>query len=185
MENEIIEIRVEIPEKLPRYKYTKDGSINLEGGGTKAENEKKMLEIFGTNNWRTMIHYIDQVAQVAGCEDLEKSFKFLNAIIPTINAIGPKNELEAMLAVQMVGTHTLAMEMMERAAYPDQTVDNINYNINRVTKLTRTFIAQMDALSKHRGKGQQQKMTIKHVHVNEGGQAVIGNMGKGEGKNEK
>ncbi len=52
------------------------------------------------------------------------------------------------------------------------------------TKLTRTFIAQMEALDKHRGKGQQ-KMTVEHVHVNEGGQAIIGDVKRGEGKSEK
>ena len=31
----------------------------------------------------------------------------------------------------------------------------------------------LDALNKHRGKGQQ-KVTVEHVHVHQGGQAVVG-----------
>lgn len=75
----------------------------------------------------------------------------------------------------------MTMEMNRRAMLTDQTVDGVNDNINRATKLNRTFLAQLEALNKYRGKGQQKK-TVEHVHVNEGGQAVIGNFEKGEGE---
>jgi hypothetical protein len=39
----------------------------------------------------------------------------------------------------------------------------------------RTFNQQIDTLNKHRGKGQQE-VTVEHVTVNEGGQAVVGNV---------
>src|SRR5271155_3767637 len=42
-------------------------------------------------------------------------------------------------------------------------------------KLTRTFAAQMSALKEYRSKGEQ-KMTVQHVHVAEGGQAIVGNV---------
>ncbi len=47
-------------------------------------------------------------------------------------------------------------------------------------KLTRAFTAQLEALNRHRGKGQQ-KMTVEHVHIHDGGQAVIGSVTKGQG----
>jgi hypothetical protein len=37
----------------------------------------------------------------------------------------------------------------------------------------RTYAMLLEALNRHRGKGQQ-KVTIEHVHVHEGGQAVVG-----------
>ena len=40
-------------------------------------------------------------------------------------------------------------------------------------KLLRTFAAQVEALQRYRGKGQQ-KVTVEHVHVHAGGQAVVG-----------
>ncbi|MBT4688816.1 MAG: hypothetical protein HOB72_12045, partial [Rhodospirillaceae bacterium] len=49
-----------------------------------------------------------------------------------------------------------------------------------LNKLARTFTAQMEALNRYRGKGQQ-KMTVEHVHVHEGGQAIVGNVTKGGG----
>ena len=57
----------------------------------------------------------------------------------------------------------------------DQTADGVERNINRATKLMRTFVAQMEALTRYRGKGQQ-KVTVEHVHVNAGGQAIVGSV---------
>jgi len=41
-------------------------------------------------------------------------------------------------------------------------------------------MAQMEALKKYRTGGQQ-KMIVEHVHVNEGGQAIVGNVNPGGG----
>jgi hypothetical protein len=38
---------------------------------------------------------------------------------------------------------------------------------------SRTYAQLLDALNRHRGKGQQ-KVTVEHVHVHSGGQAVVG-----------
>jgi hypothetical protein len=46
----------------------------------------------------------------------------------------------------------------------------------KANKLGRTFSVLLDALNRHRGKGQQ-KVTVEHVHVHEGGQAIVGNVG--------
>jgi hypothetical protein len=42
-------------------------------------------------------------------------------------------------------------------------------------KLARTFAAQVEALKRYRSGGEQ-KMTVQHVHVAEGGQAIVGNV---------
>jgi len=78
-----------------------------------------------------------------------------------------------MVAVQMVVVHTLAMECMGRAASREQTDLGVEVNINRATKLMRAFANQTEALGRYRGKGEQ-KMTVEHVHVYKGGQAIVG-----------
>ncbi len=98
-----------------------------------------------------------------------------NEVLAALHGIRPRDELEGMLTVQMVATHNLAMELTARAMLPSQTSDGLNYNVNRITKLMRTFTAQMEALNRYRGKGQQ-KVTVEHIHVNEGGQAIVGNV---------
>ena len=64
-----------------------------------------------------------------------------------------------------------------RIAAKSQTIDTKNLVFNSANKLTRTYTMQMEALNRYRGKGQQ-KMTVEHVHINSGGQAIIGNVTK-------
>ena len=56
------------------------------------------------------------------------------------------------------------------AQYPNVVIDS---NLNRGTKLLRTFLMQLEALNRHRSKGEQ-KMVVEHVHVHSGGQAIVG-----------
>ena len=116
--------------------------------------------------------FLQQVEMVVNPSGKDRTL-YYNTIVPLLRAIAPADELETMLAVQMVGVHYMAMTMMRRAMYSDQTIEGVDKNVNRVTKLTRTFIAQMEVLNRHRGKGQQ-KMTVEHVHIGAGAQAVIG-----------
>ena len=104
-------------------------------------------------------------------------------VIGSVMAIQPKGDIECMLVVQAVGVHNLSMEMMGRAACANRAAA-VDLAVNQATKLSRTFVTLIEALNKHRGKGQQ-KMTVEHIHVNKGGQAIIGDVERGEGKNEK
>jgi hypothetical protein len=45
--------------------------------------------------------------------------------------------------------------------------------LNQANKLSRTCTMLLEALNRHRGKGHQ-KVTVEHVHVHAGGQAVVG-----------
>ncbi len=87
--------------------------------------------------------------------------------------IRPGDEIEAMLAAQMVAAHQAAMECYRRAMLQQQTFEGRKENLNQANKLSRTQAALTDALNKHRGKGQQ-KGTVEHVHVHQGGQAIVG-----------
>ena len=98
-----------------------------------------------------------------------------------LNGIQPQDEIEGMLAVQMIGVHNLAMETLKRAMLGGQNDKGKELNVYQATKMLRTFIAQMDALKKYRTGGQQ-KMIVKHVHVNAGGQAIVGTVNQGGAK---
>lgn len=97
----------------------------------------------------------------------------LNASLAVLHGIKPRDEIESLLAAQMVSVHNSAMEFMRRAILPDQTTEGVTANTERASKMLRTFTAQMEALNRHRGKGQQ-KVTVEHVTVNSGGQAIVG-----------
>ena len=65
------------------------------------------------------------------------------------------------------------MECYRRAMIGEQTFEGRRENLNQANKLSRTYATLLEALNRHRGKGQQ-KVTVEHVHVHAGGQAVVG-----------
>jgi hypothetical protein len=99
-----------------------------------------------------------------------------SATVVALAAIGPKDELEAMMAAQLLAAHNATMECYRRAMLPEQTSEGRSQNLNQANKLSRTYAVLLDALNRHRGKGQQ-KVTVEHVHVHSGGQAVVGMIG--------
>jgi hypothetical protein len=86
--------------------------------------------------------------------------------------IQPRDEIEGMLAGQMVSTHNAAMMMLRRLKSVE-TIQQQNSAGNLATKLLLTYTTQVEALQRYRGKGQQ-KVTVEHVHVHSGGQAIVG-----------
>ena len=90
-----------------------------------------------------------------------------------IHSLGARDGLEALLVVQMVGVHTMALKFLANAAREDQTEHGRELNTNLANRLLRTFTAQVEALKKYRSKGEQH-CTVEHVHVHSGGQAVVG-----------
>jgi hypothetical protein len=97
------------------------------------------------------------------------------AAIVGLCGIDPKDELEGMIAAQLIAGHNAAMECYRRAMHPDQTFEGRRENLTQATKLSRTYTMLLDSLNRHRGKGQQ-KVTVEHVHVHKGGQAIVGNV---------
>jgi hypothetical protein len=61
-----------------------------------------------------------------------------------------------------------------------ETILQQHSNGNLAVKLLRTYTMQMEALLRYRGKGEQ-KMTVEHVHVYQGGQAIVGAVHQGGG----
>jgi hypothetical protein len=100
------------------------------------------------------------------------------AALAALAGIRPHDELEAMLAAQLLASHHAAMECYRRAMIGDQTFGGRRENLNQANKLSRTHATLLEALNRHRGKGQQ-KVTVEHVHVHAGGQAVVGTVEAG------
>src|SRR5215469_15300633 len=96
--------------------------------------------------------------------------KFSKAVT---RSIGPRDGLEALLALQMVKTHNLAMHYLELAGATDQTTRGIELFTKSANLLLRTFTKEVEALKTYRSKGQQ-KVEVEHVHVHRGGQAIVG-----------
>jgi hypothetical protein len=100
----------------------------------------------------------------------------VNAALAVIDGLKPKNEIEAMLALQMAATHALAMKFSARLYSGGiETIPQQDSAALTLSRLQRAFTTQMDSLSNMR-RGGRQKVVVEHVHVYPGGQAIVGNV---------
>jgi hypothetical protein len=147
--------------------------------------EVKMLEALGTPDSCLQSHLLDQVIQTfkgtvsTDGVDSDKGALACNNALSILDGIQPQDEIEGMLAVQMIGVHNMAMDCIGKATRTEW-VNKMSTYTNGATKLLRAFAAQMEALKKYRTGGQQ-KIVVEHVNVSEGGQAIVGVVNRGEG----
>jgi len=107
-----------------------------------------------------------------------------NLVLALLHRIHPRDELEAMLACQMVVAHVAAMDASRRALHVEQSAGGRIAYLTLSRKLMSLFTAQMDALNRYRGKGTTQKIVIERVLVASGAQAIVGAVasgGRGDG----
>lgn len=116
---------------------------------------------------------VSQLANVGGRgQDINE--RGLNFMLSVIKGTEARNQLEAMLAAQMAAVHMASMTFAGRLAHVDDIAEQ-DCAARAFNKLTRTFAMQMEALNRYRS-GAEQKVTLQHVSVAEGGQAIVGNV---------
>ena len=140
------------------------------------------MKAIGTTDVKFLTPYIKHLAN-AGIQRQNWDDEGPNFLLSVVKSIEPRNEIEAMLAAQMAAVHVATMAFARRLAHveniPQQDSAERAFN-----KLTRTFTTQMEALKKYRD-APQQRVHVEHVHVNEGGQAIVGNVKGGGRQNEE
>ena len=135
-----------------------------------------MAETFGTLNIDATDLLLSSALSVLWPnQEKEPDRRAFNSALALLHGVNPSDEIEAMLAVQMMATHLAAMECQKRAQLSGQSFEARDMNLKHAGKLSRTYTAQVEALARYRGKGQQ-KMIVEHVHVHAGGQAIVGNV---------
>lgn len=137
------------------------------------EGALKLLGGSQSDNWNDQL--INQAVDALWTANSSSKRRELQvrATVAALAGIAPQDEFEGMLAAQLLGAHHAAMECYRRAMHRDQPSEARQVNLVQANKLSRTTAILLDALNKHRGKGQQ-KVTVEHVHVHAGGQAVVG-----------
>jgi hypothetical protein len=108
--------------------------------------------------------------------DAEEVKKRRHSAVDALIGIAPRDEFEGMIAAQLLASHNASMECYRRAMIGEQTFEGRNENLAQANKLSRTYATLLEALNRHRGKGQQ-RVTVEHVHVHSGAQAVVGVVG--------
>jgi hypothetical protein len=161
-------------EASPRVKVLNDGmvsQISLDHPDA-AIGHVLLAEALGTANADFLDGLLRQLVNAGSDHGAEE--RGLNFMLSVIKGIKPRDQLEAMLAAQMAATHMATMTFARRLA----NVENIPQQDSAeraFNKLARTFTTQMEALKRYRTGGEQ-KVTVQHVSVSEGGQAIVGNV---------
>jgi hypothetical protein len=164
----------------PRMKVLNDGKVPelSPDHPDKPVADVLLMEALGTVSRHFLGGLVNQLA-FAGSQGRNIDEAGLNFMLSVIKGIKPKDQLEAMLAAQMAAVHIATMTFARRLA----NVENIAQQDSAeraLNKLARTYAMQMEALKRYRTGGEQ-KVTVHHVSVNEGGQAIVGNVTQAAG----
>jgi hypothetical protein len=142
-----------------------------------------LMDALGTAEPDFWAGIIPQIAKAA-TRDGKVDEVEMNFVVSVIKGISPKDQLETLLAAQMGVVHTLFVSFAHRLANAKE-IQQQDFAERTVNKLARTFAAQVETLKRYRSNGEQ-KVTVEHVTVNEGGKAIVGNVThRGAGSSEK
>lgn len=133
-----------------------------------SENEK-LISVMLTNYATKLV----DLSNLSEDDREKKEFDLGQAVKKLSNSLGAQGLLQNMLAVQMLGVHELQQKLMLYANKSLHDPQYGQYYLNAITKLSNVFIQQVNTLQKLQS-GCQQKVVVEHLHINEGGQAIVG-----------
>ncbi len=135
-----------------------------------------LMEALGTAEPDFFEGLLGQLAN-AGTQGRAVDERGLNFMLAMIKGVEPKDQVEAMLAAQMAVVHMATMTFARRLAHVE-TLPQQDSAERAFNKLARTFTAQVEALKRYRTGGEQ-RVVVEHVHVHEGGRAIVGTVNQG------
>jgi hypothetical protein len=135
--------------------------------------ERLMANALGTTDRDAMDGILRQLvrASVSGGSPDEVNLSFM---ISMVKSIKPRDSIEAMLVAQMVSVHVMAMRCAHHLATADDLAQH-DSAARALSRLTRTFPAQIEALNRYRSHGEP-AITVQNVSVGDGGNAIVGNV---------
>ena len=161
----------------PRMKVTnKDDSVTLAPDHADPSiAHVLLLEALGTRDPDFLNGLLKQLCNASKGKTVDEDR--LNFMFSVVKGIEPRDQVEAMLAAQMAATHNATMTFARRLNHVD-TLAQQDSAERAYNKLARTFASQVEALKRYRSAGEQ-TVRVEHVTVNEGGQAIVGNVAQG------
>jgi hypothetical protein len=116
------------------------------------------------------LHHLERAARIPGQGPTNVS---INGALAIIASFAPQNEVRAALALQAACTHMMILVMMARVGGGHGGPHRLPGMASAIAKLTRAYCTQVETDRRLRGGGEQ-KIIVKHVTVDEGGQAIVG-----------
>jgi len=111
----------------------------------------------------------------AGLPGPTLDIKVVDLALKTLFEMEPQSAMERTLMTQMIQVSNAAAQCMNGGFSPNCSFQVRKEYLGLATKFHRTFVAQIEALQRLRGKGGQH-VRVEHVHVHSGGQAIVGNV---------
>jgi hypothetical protein len=163
---------------LKAHRAARAGPRLKVSGSTVNINYQASLKAVGSTDSDFLEGFIKQLVNV-GSQGSVADESGANFMLAVVKGIEPRDQIEAMLGAQMAAVHNATMTFARRLAHVELVVQQDSAQ-NAFNKLARTFAAQVEALKRYRSGGEQ-KVTVQHVHVAEGGQAIVGNVTPAQG----
>ena len=126
-------------------KFTKGVEGKLQAADDPVLNHIRMLEAFATGDTDLINHLLGQLAATVPYGE-RGGISNVNFVAAALHSIVPRDGLEVLLSIQMIGVHNLAMEFLKRAALKEQTEFGLDSNVNRATRFLQMFAKQMEVL---------------------------------------
>jgi hypothetical protein len=158
--------------KLPKFRMGDDGVCNVV-----LVDGDQVAALFGGSSDQFGSALLSHCVNVSGGSEALLDDK--EHAIAIVGEIAPQDGVEALLATQMAAVHIATMRHSRQMAGAD-IIERLELQERVFNKLARTFTTQMEALRKYRNGGKQ-TVTVQHVNIEDGGQAIVGNVQTGGG----
>lgn len=149
---------------------------------TTGDVEEDPFKRFGGSDWKKHNSVLLRRVLSTGWalnKDEEGQSEAAAAVMAQMEAFAPRDAVEGMIAAQAVALHNGAMECLRRSMLPEQPSEIAAKMRKDAANLSRAMVEMTEALQRRRGKGPQ-VVRVERVVVQEGGQAIVGNV-NGEG----
>lgn len=133
----------------------------------------KLAEATGVKDPALAARILDQVSRIQAPWSFGDARDGIGVALEMMREMKPRTITEAMLSAQMIGVHHAALSFLHKVAFGGEQAES---HFARATSLIRLFNEQSEAMLKLQGRTGQQKVTVEHVHVHDGGQAIVGSV---------
>jgi hypothetical protein len=146
------------------------------------KNSPTMKKISGFDNYPAAFAVIGHVIamtnqKIESEEDRNLVRREVNTKLEMMASLGPKDGFEGMLIAQMMMVFQKSVDLLYKSN-GSESFEFSNSMLNQSIKLMKLYNQQLESLDKHR-RGGKQKMTVEHINVSDGGQAIIGDVHQG------
>jgi hypothetical protein len=145
---------------------------------------QRLKDAFGTASSAFVDASLQQLVAAARLPRSGISEIAVNASLAFIEGAKPQGEVQCALLMQMACTHSAAMSVLGTFAGREHE-RNSPLKAATASRLLRAYATQAETLRRLKNGGSQ-VVRVEHLHVNEGGQALIGNVRKdGSGEQDR